>query len=109
MFVQQDHLSGASMKIRPLFAWYDMWIGAYYDRKDKKLYVLPLPCLGIVIDFKRPPKPLTEDQKKEIEALRKLGYDHGVKSKPQMWHGGSYTEGYTEGARWVHRYESGFE
>lgn len=25
------------------FLWYDLWIGAYYDRKEKTLYVCPLP------------------------------------------------------------------
>jgi hypothetical protein len=41
------------MKVRPLFAWYDMWVGVFWDRKSRKLYVLPLPCLGFVIDFNR--------------------------------------------------------
>lgn len=40
------------MQIRPLVAWYDAWIGAYWDRKNRKLYVLPLPCIGMVISFK---------------------------------------------------------
>ncbi len=46
------------MNIRPIFAWYDLWIGAFWDRKKRKLYVLPLPCIGVVISFaaKRSPK-----------------------------------------------------
>jgi hypothetical protein len=39
------------MKVKPIFAWYDMWIGMYWDRKNRKLYVLPLPCLGFVIEW----------------------------------------------------------
>jgi|TARA_R100000049_G_C1957802_1_gene122020 hypothetical protein len=39
------------MKIRPLFAWYDLWIGIYVDRPKKRIYILPLPCIGIVIHF----------------------------------------------------------
>jgi hypothetical protein len=39
------------VKIRLLFAWYDLWIGAYWDRKNRTLYVLPLPCIGVVIEF----------------------------------------------------------
>lgn len=39
------------MKIQPIFAWYDLWVGAYWDRNWKRLYILPLPCVGIVIDF----------------------------------------------------------
>jgi hypothetical protein len=39
------------MTIKPLFAWYDLWIGAFWDRGSRKLYVLPLPCVGVVIHF----------------------------------------------------------
>lgn len=42
------------MRVRPLFAWYDLWIGAFWDRKTRKLYILPLPCIGIVIEFTQP-------------------------------------------------------
>lgn len=40
------------MRIRPIFAWYDMWVGAFWDRQKRRLYVLPLPCLGFVLEFK---------------------------------------------------------
>ena len=39
------------MKFRLIFAWYDLWIGAYWDRKKRSLYVLPVPCFGIVLEF----------------------------------------------------------
>lgn len=39
------------MKIRPVFAWYDAWVGAFYDRQKRKLYVFPIPFLGIVFSF----------------------------------------------------------
>ncbi len=41
------------MSISPLFAWYDFWIGAFWDRKARKLYLLPIPCVGVVIQFAR--------------------------------------------------------
>lgn len=52
------------MKIRPIFAWYDLWIGAFWDGGKRRLYMLPLPCLGVVIQFK-------EDKKLDVaEQLR---------------------------------------
>lgn len=43
----------AQRKIRFIFAWYDFWIGLYYDRKYKLLYILPVPFFGIVIKIKK--------------------------------------------------------
>jgi len=40
------------MTVKPLFAWYDFWVGVFWDRESRKLYVLPLPCIGVVIQFK---------------------------------------------------------
>lgn len=40
------------MRIRPIFEWRDLWIGAYWDRKKRRLYILPLPCIGVVLEFK---------------------------------------------------------
>lgn len=37
------------MKITPIFAWYDLWIGAYWDRQTKRLFIFPIPCFGLVI------------------------------------------------------------
>ncbi len=39
------------MKIEPVIAWFDFWIGLYWDRKARALYILPLPCLGIKISI----------------------------------------------------------
>lgn len=36
--------------------WTD-WIGAYWDTKGRRLYLLPVPCLGVVLHF---PKPESE-------------------------------------------------
>lgn len=44
------------IKISFLFAWYDIWIGAFWDAKKKWLYILPLPMLGIIIKFPKEPK-----------------------------------------------------
>lgn len=39
------------LRIQFLFAWYDLWIGFFWDSKKKWLYVLPLPMCGIIVKF----------------------------------------------------------
>ena len=41
------------MTIHPIIAWYDCWIGAYWDRDKRRLYVMVLPCVGFVVEFER--------------------------------------------------------
>jgi hypothetical protein len=37
--------------VRPIFAWYDLWIGVFIDRAKRRLYIFPLPCLGVVVEW----------------------------------------------------------
>ncbi|PIR83001.1 hypothetical protein COU19_02975 [Candidatus Kaiserbacteria bacterium CG10_big_fil_rev_8_21_14_0_10_56_12] len=37
------------LHVRASFLWYDFWIGAYYDRDSKVLYICPLPMCVIKI------------------------------------------------------------
>lgn len=34
------------------FRWYDLWVGAYWDRKTRELYVCPLPMVGVKLRWK---------------------------------------------------------
>lgn len=29
----------------------DVWVGVFVDTKRKRIYVLPIPCMGIVIGW----------------------------------------------------------
>ena len=40
------------VKIEPIFAWYDLWVGVFIDRPKRRIYVFPVPCLGIVIQLR---------------------------------------------------------
>lgn len=44
------------MKIKPLFAWYDLWIGFYWSKESKTLYFLPIPMIGISLCFSKETK-----------------------------------------------------
>ena len=46
--------------MRVKFAWYDIWIGAFWDRKKRALYVCPLPTLLIEIPFGQVKAPLSD-------------------------------------------------
>lgn len=37
------------MRIRVFFAWYDFWMGCYFDRAERTLYVCPLPMCVVKI------------------------------------------------------------
>ena len=50
-FTHGPKLERSGMTIKPVFAWYDLWIGAFWDRKARKLYLM-IPMVGIVIQFK---------------------------------------------------------
>lgn len=40
------------MTLKPIFAWYDCWIGFYFDRQKRALYFFPVPMIGIVLRLK---------------------------------------------------------
>jgi hypothetical protein len=42
------------MKIRLFFAWYDLWVGVFVDTAKRRIYVFPLPCIGVRIDLAQP-------------------------------------------------------
>jgi len=41
------------MKARIIFKWYDFWVGFFWDRHKKMLYIFPVPMLGIRLAFNK--------------------------------------------------------
>jgi hypothetical protein len=41
------------MKISFFFRWYDLWIGFYWDKNSRSLYICPIPMFGIKIQIRR--------------------------------------------------------
>jgi len=39
------------MKIGFVCKWFDLWVGAYWNAEKRWLYILPIPCIGIVLKF----------------------------------------------------------
>lgn len=37
-----------------VFAWYDFWVGLYWNGAKRRLYVLPIPCIGFYIQLSIP-------------------------------------------------------
>lgn len=47
------------MTVSMFLAWYDFWVGLYWDRKNRALYICPLPCVVIKIEAtENRPEPL---------------------------------------------------
>lgn len=40
------------MTVQPIFAWYDIWVGFFWDQAKRRLYVFPVPMFGVVIQFR---------------------------------------------------------
>jgi len=40
------------MKAKIILAWYDLWVGAFWDQNKKVLYVALIPTIVIVLNFR---------------------------------------------------------
>ena len=38
-------------RVRPFVAWYDFWVGVFVDRKQRQIYIFPLPMIGLQIGY----------------------------------------------------------
>jgi len=37
------------MRVSVFFRWYDCWVGAFIDRKNRTVYICPVPMFGIKV------------------------------------------------------------
>ena len=44
----------ATRRVSLRFAWYDIWVGAFWDREKKRLYVCPLPMVLLAFQIGTP-------------------------------------------------------
>jgi hypothetical protein len=44
------------VRIKLIFAWYDLWVGFFFDRKKQILYIFPIPCVAINLQTVHIPK-----------------------------------------------------
>jgi hypothetical protein len=59
------------MTVKVFFAWYDFWIGFFYDQKKRILYICPFPCVVIKIERNQ------SDGEKTVEAKWKIDLSAG--------------------------------
>lgn len=38
-------------RLRLVIEWRDLWVGVFIDRQKHRIYILPIPCFGIVLEF----------------------------------------------------------
>ena len=49
------------MRVSPIFAWYDFWVGIYWDSKNRWLYFFPIPTVGLIFKFARSTEEVVRD------------------------------------------------
>jgi len=48
------------MKVKWFWAWFDFWVGFYYDRRKSILYVCPVPTIVLAFSLKGADIPTAE-------------------------------------------------
>jgi len=41
----------AVLSVRLIFAWYDFWVGVFFDRDNRRIYLFPIPMVGLMIQL----------------------------------------------------------
>ena len=74
------------MRVSVFFAWYDFWVGAFYDRSQRALYICLLPCCVIAIQaHAHVHVPSLERIKQHHAALRDIMYYEPTRIAPIIY------------------------
>lgn len=63
------------IEISLIFAWYDFWVGIYYNKRNRCIYIFPLPMCGIRIRL-----PAKRKRKNYFENLENSTFFKPLKS-----------------------------
>lgn len=80
------------MKVKFLFAWYDCWVGLFWDAKKRRLYIFPIPMCGVVLQFPFP-KFCCSDREAEISDWKIVA--HNMKVAQRHMEGGTLAGRYS--------------
>lgn len=74
---RMDIMNNIIDQIKPIFAWYDFWIGFFLDKKKNCLYVFPIPMFGLKIQFKLINDDIKNTEKYKIIRAYNQGWKRG--------------------------------
>jgi hypothetical protein len=55
------------MKIRLFFAWYDLWMGFFWQKKTRTLYFILIPTIVLSVQFTTKPLPKQKEKNESVE------------------------------------------
>jgi len=70
------------VKVHVFFAWYDFWIGWYYDRAGT-LYICPLPMICLMISWAK--KPLRTEMQDFVEMMNSFSHSQSHREAFRAW------------------------
>ncbi len=59
------------MKIKLFFKWFDFWIGFFFDRPGRAVYICPIPMFGVKISWGKP-SPIAQFNKAQTRVATRL-------------------------------------
>ena len=48
----KDEIRHQARRVKFVFARYNLWVGFFYDSKERRLYFFPIPMFGLSFEFR---------------------------------------------------------